>query len=989
MVDLGRRDFLRILGMAGAATAATGCSEPTRKLIPYIIPPEDIIPGEANWYATTCRECPAGCGLLAKNRDGRVIKVEGNPLHPVSGGKLCARGQASLHGLYNPDRFTGPLKRNERGGFDPVSWDAGERLLVQRLKEIVAGGRGERIVFVSELVTGSMKDLIDLWVKEMGNPAGHILYEPFAYEPLRKANEIVFGYDGIPAYRIDQADFIISFGAGFLETWLSNIEYARQYAAFHTLSASGRNPFVYVGPRLSMTGNNADLWIPVAPGEEYLIGLGMLRVILDENLCANMPGETKNKLGAMASPWPLEAITARTGVDPDLIHQVARRFAGAKRPLALAEGLSLSGPHATETAVAANLLCAVHPGSQAAIDSAGRSAYSDVARADTIKELTEKMKRGEIELLLIHEANPAFSLPLSWDFRKSLESVPLVVSFSSAIDETGAFAHLVLPTHTPLESWGDYSPRAGVTGLMQPVMGTLFDTKHLGDVLIGSGKAARGGERFPWKDFHEVLQSSWTRRQQTMAPDIPFEAFWEKAVETGGVWETGIAGTAGIPVRLSPFAFPTPNEDVRPETGLHFTTYPSVLFFDGRQANRMWLQEIPDPLTMITWDGWVEIHQETAEKLGIRRGDMLLIKSPYGRLEAPAIPIPTVPAGTVAMPMGQGHTNFGRYANERPANPMLLFSSDLDPATGGILRPAFGVTLEKTGKTMSLAHVDGSFSQHGRGLMRVMAFDDYGKAIASKLEPEIDYPMPEGFDPEKDFYPAHSHKDYRWVMIVDLDRCIGCSACVVACYAENNVAVVGKEQMVKGREMSWLRIQRYFDDDKPIARWLPMLCQHCDCAPCESVCPVYAPHHSKEGLNNQVYNRCFGTRFCLQNDPYKVRRFNWFTFTRPKTLEWQLNPDVTVRGKGVMEKCSFCIQRIIEAKSKARNEGRKLVEDGEFTTACAQTCPANVFTFGNLLDPNSRASRLIQDPRAYQVLGNLNTKPAVIYLKRVTKPLEV
>ena len=316
-----------------------------------------------------------------------------------------------------------------------------------------------------------------------------------------------------------------------------------------------------------------------------------------------------------------------------------------------------------------------------------------------------------------------------------------------------------------------------------------------------------------------------------------------------------------------------------------------------------------------------------------------------------------------------------------------LFPPEIDPHSGGLLRPAFGVSLQKLNKQIPMAHVDGSFFQHGRELMQVMALKDYQQSLKSPVLPHIDLPLPAGVDPRKDFYPAHQHKEYRWAMVVDLDRCIGCSACVTACYAENNVAVVGKEQVLKGREMSWIRIQRYFDPKEGVARWLPMLCQHCDFAPCESVCPVYAPVHNPEGLNNQTYNRCIGTRFCLQNDPYKVRRFNWFNYTRPSPLDWQLNPEVTVRQKGVMEKCSFCVQRIIGAKIQARAEGRK-VRDGEFTTACAQTCPTDALIFGNLLDPKSRVSQLIQDTRRYQVLGHLNTKPAVIYLKRITDIFE-
>jgi molybdopterin-containing oxidoreductase family iron-sulfur binding subunit len=1031
MVDLGRREFLRIVGLAGTATAMSGCSEPTRQLIPYIIPPEDIVPGKANWYASTCRQCPAGCGLLAKNRDGRIIKVEGNPLHPVSGGKLCARGQASLHELYNPDRFISPFRRASKGAMDPISWDQAEDALANVLKEITAKGRGERIVFITELITDTERELVTAWLAEMGQSAGPILYEPFAYEPLRKANQVVFGQDAIPAYKIDQADFLISFNAGFLETWLSNVEYARQFTLYHTLGASGRKPFVFVGPRLSMTGNNADLSITVAPGDEYLIALGMLRVILDENLSTTLTSDQKSAITAMTRAWSLEQIAAKTGVSDELIRTVARRFAGAQRPLALAEGLSFSVPNATQTAVAANLLCALKPGAQACIDFGAKSAYSDVAGADRMREVSERMKRGDVELLLVYRANPVFSLPPSWEFEKRVREVPMVASFSSLPDETTACAHLVLPSNTPLETWGDYSPRAGITGLLQPVMGNVFDTRPFGDTLIATGKKVKGPERFPWKDSYEALQASWTRRLQATGKEVPFEAFWAKAMEVGGLWEpsrippgagwrevgsvipgskngkpsdtelqaggntassgkTGSGETSGLSPRLSPFVFPAPDstEPASQSGEFLFTAYPTVQFFDGRQANSSWMQELPDPLTMVTWDGWVEINPETAQNLGIEKGDIVRIKSQYGSVDVPAVPIPTVPFGTLAMPIGQGHTAYGRYAGGRPGNPMRLFPADVDPATGGLLWPAMTVTIEAVKKDQVLANVDGSYYDYGRGIVQVMSFPDFRERTAAGRKPEIDIPLAEGYDPRKDFYPPHPHVDYRWAMIVDLDRCIGCSACVVACYAENNLAVVGKDQVSKGRIMSWLRIERFFDPDKPVARWLPMLCQHCENAPCEAVCPVYAPHHSKEGLNNQVYNRCIGTRFCLQNDPYKVRRFNWFTFPHEAPLNMQLNPDVTARQKGVMEKCSFCIQRIAEAKIKARNEGRK-VRDAEFTTACAQTCPTDALVFGNLMDPDSRVWKLIHDTRAYQVLGHLNTKPAVIYLKRVTHTFEV
>ncbi|MCE5334283.1 MAG: 4Fe-4S dicluster domain-containing protein [Desulfobacteraceae bacterium] len=985
MPDLRRRDLLKLFGAGGTSAILAGCGEPARHLIPYVNPPEDLVPGKATYYATTCRECPAGCGMLAKNRDGRIIKVEGNPVHPISGGKLCMRGQASLHGLYNPDRFPGPMVRDGSGKLRPTTWANGETILSEALAEIAKKGGTGRIAVVSDLITGSLADLFGLWLAQTGQKGVHVIYEPLAYEPLRAANRIVFGEDSVPTYRLDDLDFLISFNAGFLETWISNLEFSRQFGDFHPIRENGKNKFVFVGPRLSMTANNADLWIRTRPGMEYAVALGMIRAILDGDLARDLGDSRKATLAGATSDWPVERAASAAGCDPGLIRAAAAAFARASSPLAIAEGLCFSVPNATETAVAANLLTTVKPAGLKAIDFGRASSCSQAAPAQSMKLLAERMRAGEVDLLLVYMANPVFSLPRAWDFAGAMKSVRTVVSLSPAIDETSSLAGLVLPTHYSFESWGDYSPRSGITGFLQPVMGPIFDTRHAGDILIATGKKAGKEGSFPFRDFQAAMQAYWRRSWKESGGTGSFDAFWLDALEKGGCWPDRPTAKGARPASSFSFAFPPPPAEAA--DGLPLVIYPTVQFFDGRMANHMWVQEIPDPMTMTAWGGWIEIHPDTAGKMGLKKGDLVTVKTESGGIEIPVLPIFTVPEGTAAIPVGQGHTNFGRYAENLPANPFNLLAPEVDPATGGLLRAPLSGGIAGTGRSFEIANTDGSFFQMGRDFWHTVTLKERNHLAEAGEKPEIRYPLPSGYEKERDFYAPHGHKDYRWCMVVDMDRCIGCSACVAGCYAENNVAVVGRKQVLMGREMSWIRVQRYFDEKTRLARWHINMCQHCDNAPCEYVCPVFAPHHNAEGLNTQIYNRCFGTRFCSQNDPYKVRRFNFYTYTRPWPLKWQLNPDVLVRQKGVMEKCSFCVHRIIEAKIEARNRGRK-VKDGDFTTACAQTCPTGALVFGSLLDPDSRVSRLINDVRAYQALAELNTKPAVIYLKRVTQEIE-
>ena len=984
MAAFNRRDFLKILGLAGSM-ATMGCDMLFTHYVPYIDSPRDIVPGEPVWFATTCRECPAGCGMLANNRDRRIIKVEGNPVHPINHGKLCPRGQASLHGLYNPDRYRQPMQRDQTGALHPISWNDAFSILAGQVADLMRQGKGGNIAFMTELMNGTLQDLASFWLSETGG-GQHIRYHAYAYEPLRKANEIVFGQAQIPIYPMQEADFLISFGAGFLETWVSNVAYACAFAKFHAPKGQKKNFFVYVGPRHSMTAANADHQIIVPPGDEYLIALAILRAMVEKHPPQKMARDQLAAIQSMVQPFDMEEIALKTGADAASIDAIARRWSQAEKPLALAEGLALA-PNALETAVAANLLQSTAPQSHAVIDFGRASALGESATAADLKALSERMDQGGVDIFMVHDANPVFTLPPSLKFAERLQKVPLVVSFSSAEDETSRLAHLILPTHTPLESWGDYVPQAGIHDLLQPVMGTLHNTRHLGDILLELGKRIKGAQTFSSPDFYHVLLAAWQNLHDQVRPKQGFNDFWLEAAKAGGFWQQPAPAAPSQPPKLVEFKFPPVRSAQKGSEEFYFTAYPTIQFYDGRMANRWWIQELPDPMTQTTWGGWVEMHPDDAAARGLERGRMITLQSPHGQVDVPVIPIFTVPRGTLAMPIGQGHTHYGRFASGLPANPLMLYGADVASQRSGPSLAGFTVTLRKKGDHFPIAHTDGKYYDLDREIVQEIAFATHLRESEAGKRPEVDLPLPEGYHPDKDIYPPHVHGLYRWCMVVDLDRCIGCGACVVACYAENNVAVVGRQAMLFQREMSWIRVQRYFKENQSHkARFLVMLCQHCDEAPCEAVCPVFAPHHDIEGLNEQVYNRCIGTRDCSQNDPYKVRRFNWYTFNWPKPLNYQLNPDVTVRMKGVMEKCSFCVQRIVRAKINATRQGR-LVRDDDFTTACAQTCPTDALVFGSLLNPESRVSKLVGESRAYQVFRHLNTKPAAIYLKKLVQEL--
>ncbi len=1002
---LKRREFLKVLSVSGAGAGMVGCStESVERLIPYVVPPEEITPGVATWYASVCGECEAGCGIWVRTREGRVVKVEGNPDHPVSGGALCARGHSSIQGLYNPDRFTGPMVR-QNGQLQPISWDEAEQRLADGL-----GSAGQHLTLTG--LTGP--SLMTLFEEFAGSTGGGVVrFDPLADAPLREAGRIAFGRNVIPWYDIEEARLLVSFGADFLESWVSPVRDARGFARMSGVDTQGgKGRFVFVGSRLSLTGQNADEWLPIQPGSEALVALAMTNVI-------SGAGAGAGPYRDIVNAYTPENVADATGISAESIRELAIRF--SEEGPSLAVGPGVAGQH--RNATAANLAVAVL---NSVAGNVGRTLHYHSPQLNApafgyggVERVIQLIGQGSVGALMVHASNPIYSVPASSGLREAFESVPFKVSFALAPDETTALADLILPDRHFLESWGDSAVRPGLWGLQQPAMQPVphFDTKQAGDVLLSV--ASRMGQDLGSETFYDRLRSRW----QTVAASTgttDFETFWHEALKTGVVDlsanVTGVSEQLRQPDRA--LVFDPPDFDGGGD--LHLMVYPSSRFGDGAlNSNRPWLHELPDPVSKIAWHSWVEMHPDRAESMGLRNGDLVVLSTDHGAVEVPVWTYPGIRENVVAMPMGGGHDGAGRFSDGNGVNPLDLLPAESEALSGGLVHFATKVTVTPTGERRKLASIAGSDVQSNRPITPAVALAGLTGEAEGADEEDAHGPLSElqgvgGFVPvetegrPEDFpLEGAQHGEYgdpetpRWAMTIDLDKCTGCSACVVACQSENNVAWVGESQVTMGRDMGWIRLERYYEavdasHAGPLdVRFMPMICQHCGNAPCEPVCPVFATYHTPDGINTQVYNRCVGTRYCLNNCPYKVRVYNWYTFTdeepvreglghAPEPMNWAFNPDVTVRENGIMEKCSFCIHRIRGAQDRAAVEG-STIQDGEIVPACQQSCPAEAIVFGNIRDTRSRVAQSVRSERVYRVLDELvNTQPAVSYLKKVT-----
>jgi molybdopterin-containing oxidoreductase family iron-sulfur binding subunit len=959
---VSRRKFLALL-TASAAFTATACSDYRDKgeIVPFNKRPEEIVPGEANYYASTCNGCSQSCGILIKTREGRPIKIDGNPEHPISQGKICTTAQASILNLYDPDRLTDPMINSRK-----VTWERIDSSIVDELNNAVK--LGKEIAIISEaIVSPSTKNVIDDFIQKYSS-AKLYTYSLLNDKNRREAWLVTHNSYNYPAVKLDEAEIVVSLDSDFLGSEGNFIENLRLFSKKReVVSKTDFNRLYVAEGRMSLTGSLADYRIQVSPADQ----LSFVYYLMNE-LVKTFPtvliDSSASSILAKYSSIDLDA-SSKEKVNHLLI-DIKKNFG---KTLFYAGDTLNKDVH-----IAVNLLNEI-VGANRLYDysSTFKIAYKYSA-TEEISSLVSSMKNGKVGALLHFDTNPVFSLSPEFEYSSALKKVDCTISLTEADNETSALCKYKLPINNPFESWGDFNSRNGIYSTQQPVIEPLFNTREKESILLNwiAGNSSKYNPDLYRKYIYDRFVKEIFPKANSATDE---KTFWYSVLHEGVLSTIPDDSPKNFNSKITLSEAAKSNDNY----SLHLTS--GYYIKDGRFANNGWLQEIPHPISKVAWDNYASISPQLANKLEVELSDVIEISVNGKNLSLPVVVQPGVAKDVIHVELGYGRTVVGEVGKGVGFNTNNLLTKDQKYIYEN-------VSVKKTGSVYKLASTQEHHSLDDtfvKDFHRIRKIIQDGTVEEYKNDPEfLHHKKHKIFSITED----HAYTGNKWAMAIDLNKCTNCSACIASCNVENNIPIVGKDQVSRGREMQWMRLDRYYSGtpDEPIVSNQPMLCQHCDNAPCENVCPVNATNHSPDGLNQMVYNRCVGTRYCSNNCPYKVRRYNFYNFRdnfadayyENKLTSLVHNPEVTVRSRGVMEKCTFCVQRIMDARSIAIKEGRALKGE-DVVTACQSACPTNAIVFGDANDKNSAVAKLRDHKLAYHVLEELNVKPNVTYIAKL------
>ncbi|MBC7419464.1 MAG: TAT-variant-translocated molybdopterin oxidoreductase [Bdellovibrio sp.] len=956
-----RREFLKLMGASMALTTAAGCiRRPVQKMVPYVVQPEEVTLGVSNYYTSTFFDGQEGLSLRVKSREGRPVHIQGNELNASNGSAVSVRAQASLLGLYDTERLQGPHRNlfNEKKTNKEtvgISWEDLDKKVVEELKQ------GQSYILSGNIASPATQAVIDDFGKAFGT--GHISWEPLANDDITEGQKASYGEAVVPQYRFQDAKIIVSIDADFLGTWLTPVSFTRAYAAGRK-NISKMSRMVSFDSTYSLTGANADLRYKIKPSQQLTVVMGLISEMMSA-------GHYSGSESAKSAVAPFKNAAALLRINPEAFKKVAADlWENAGKSLVVAGGIQTRSQDSLQLQVAVNFLNSILGNEGKTVVAKQAGTYSKSSYGDLVS-FVKKMNDGAVKTLIIYRSNPLFSLSKDLGFEEALKKVTTVIYIGERNDETAIKSHFIAADNHALETWGDASFAAGTYSIHQPLIRTMYDTRSFQlSLMTWAFMANLGPKRLTtYETFYDYLRAFCKEEIAGKFGGGDFETFWNELLQKGTV------GTASASAGARSFKGDAFNSIKKKVTSENFelVLYPKVQIGDSTLSNIAWLHELPDPVTKIVWDNYASISIKTAEALKVHEGDIIEVKVGDKKVSIPAHIQPGLHDEVVAIAVGYGRTNTGKVGNGVGVDAYPLSTL----ANGEMIFAGLSAEVKKTGAKYDLVTTQGHDSMEGRQIVVTATNKDY------QLNKEANIHRHQTWS----IWSGHQYSGHKWGMSVDLNSCTGCSACMVACQSENNIHVVGKKYIMQGREMHWIRIDRYYTGDVENAETVfqPIMCQHCDNAPCETVCPVLATVHSSEGLNEMVYNRCVGTRYCSNNCPYKVRRFNWFNYAKliEKPMHMALNPEVTVRPRGVMEKCTFCVQRIKAGKNQAKTENRPL-KDGDIKVACEVACPTTAIVFGDLNDETSRVSKAFkEEPRAYALLEEWFAKPSVRYMSKI------